>query len=94
MVTLVAIDMLMAMVMGCHSPCEPWEFDAIHHANGNGYAIPSASLMLMLMLMVLGMLMTMLMLLSIAMAMLMAMQIVLYCQWPFTHDLWQCYVGP
>ena len=31
-----AIEMPMAMVMGCHSPCELWELDAIHHANGNG----------------------------------------------------------
>ena len=75
-VMLMAIEMLMAKVMGCHSPCELWELDAIHHANGN---IPCMSLMLMLMLMLmaLGMLMTMLMLMLIAMEMLMAMQLVL-----------------
>ena len=28
--------MLMAMEMGCHSLCELWGLDAIHHANGNG----------------------------------------------------------
>ena len=39
-VMLMAIEMLMAKVMGCHSPCELWELDAIHHANGDGNAIP------------------------------------------------------
>ena len=34
-----AIEMLMAIAMGCHSPCELWELDAIHHTNGNGNAL-------------------------------------------------------
>ena len=37
---LMAMEMLMAMVMGCNSACELWELDAIRHANGNGNAIP------------------------------------------------------
>ena len=65
---LMAMALPMTMVMGCHSPCELWDLDAIHHANGNGNAIPCGSLMLMLMLMVLGMVMRMAMQMVLLMA--------------------------
>ena len=63
---LVAMEMLIAMVLRCHSPCELWGLDAIHHANGNGLSHP-LMLVLTLMLLVLGMLMAMVMLMLIAM---------------------------
>ena len=49
---LMAMDMLLAMVMGCRSPCELWDLDALHHATMlMGTAMPSpGSLMVMLML--------------------------------------------
>ena len=62
---LMAIKMLLAMVVGCHSPSELWELDAIHHANGNGNAIPCGSLMLMLIAMVVLMAMLMVLLMVI-----------------------------
>ena len=44
---LMAIEMLMAIIMGYHSG----EFDVMHHINGNDNIIPSRILILMLMLM-------------------------------------------